>query len=582
MLLRSLLLAAAAVCAAAPAAPAQDLRTRANRAVHVLRAHQRADGSYGGSVTTTGLALYGFARCVREYREADGPFMSRAVEFLAQNARDDGSVAAAADTDRSASTLAAALAWHALDKKKHAGRVRAALDYLARASGREIPKDATPESAADAALPQFLPRAHAGEEGLKDGMNALDEGLQPDGGYGDAAATAKKLVLVNRLAALQPPPTTEERPAVALPPFDPKAKVDVDAAMRKGIQFLLSRRMPTGGFGSAATRGQDLGVTALAAQALWSWPGDIPADVRDAAKQATAIVAKAAQPDGSIHGGGLENYTTSAAVGALVRSKDPAYKPIVDKARAYLAGLQADEGEGFSKEHWAYGGFGYGNEERPDLSNTQFAMDALKLAGTPPSDPAMRRALVFLERCQNRSESNHVEISRDGVTAVAGNDGGGVYYPGKSQAGSDKLPDGRSIPRSYGSMTYALLKGFVFAGVPKDDPRLQDALKWCSAHYTLDRVPGYEEMAKVSPRAPFQGLFYYYLTMATALGALGDDELVTPDGKKHDWRGELAARLVSLQRPDGSFLNENSARWFEGDEVLATSYAVVTLAALKK
>jgi squalene-hopene/tetraprenyl-beta-curcumene cyclase len=130
-------------------------------------------------------------------------------------------------------------------------------------------------------------------------------------------------------------------------------------------------------------------------------------------------------------------------------------------------------------------------------------------------------------------------------------------------------------------MTYALIKGFVFAGLQKDDPRVAAAIDWCKKNYTLDYVPGYEEMAKVSPRAPYQGLYYYYLTMASSLSVLGVDTIETPDGRKHDWRREMAARLASMQKADGSWLNDNSPRWWEGDEVIATSYAVLTLKALQ-
>jgi squalene-hopene/tetraprenyl-beta-curcumene cyclase len=216
------------------------------------------------------------------------------------------------------------------------------------------------------------------------------------------------------------------------------------------------------------------------------------------------------------------------------------------------------------------------------MSNTQFALDALVASGAKPNDPALQKALVFLSRCQNRSESNPTEISRDGVLAVAGNDGGGIYYPGNSKAGNEKTADGKEIARSYGSMSYALLKGFVFAGLAKDDPRLKAVYDWCRKNYTLERVPGYEEMAKVSPRVPYQGLYYYYMTMAKALSALGVDTLETPDGKKHDWRAELAARLASLQKPDGSWSNDNSPRWYEGDELIATDYAILTLKALRR
>lgn len=565
------------------APPPLDLRSIANGAVHSLRAAQQKDGSYGGTVRTTGLALFGFARMVRQYREVDGPFVARGVEYLIANSKPDGSFASAEDKDPVAATYAAALALDALDSKKYADLVKRAVAFVAKHAGKTAPAILQPgdlEALADEFAPGLLLHPPFDEENARE---ILSSGRDALGGYGDAATTAERLVLVNRLAARRPPPKPSEPPAVALPPYDASKSVDVDESLRRGIRFLASRQAPSGEFGSGLARDQWLGITALAAQALWAWPGVPPDDVQRAAARATAKVAKAARPDGSIHGGGLENYTTSASVGALVASKDPAYRPIVDRARKYLTELQADEGEGVSKDHWTYGGFGYGNEERPDLSNTQFALEALVAAGAKSDDPALRKALTFLERCQNRSESNSIEISRDGVLAVAGNDGGGVYYPGKSQAGSEKLPDGvKEVPRSYGSMTYALLKGFVFSGLTKDDPRLAAALDWCKANFTVDRVPGYEEMAKVSPRAAYQGLFYYYLTMATALRAAKEDVLELPGGRRVDWRRELGARLVSLQKPDGSWTNDNSPRWFEGDEVIATAYAVLTLAALRK
>jgi squalene-hopene/tetraprenyl-beta-curcumene cyclase len=571
-----------------PAAPAAaprplDLRTLANGAVHSLRASQGKDGSYGGSVRTTGLALYGFARMLRQYREVDGPFITKGVEYLLANRRPDGSFAGAADKDAAASSFAAALALDALDAKKYGDVVKGAVSAAAVKAGKPAPAAVAPgtlEALADDLAPGLLLPTPGDDEAARMLVSTRHD---DKGGYGDPATTASKLIVINQLAARTPPPKPQEPPAVALPPYDPGKRVDVDEAIRKGVKFLASRQAPTGEFGSAMTRDQWLGVTALAAQALWAWPGEAPADVKTAAVKATEKVATAARPDGSIHGGGLENYTTSASVGALVASKDAKYKAIVDAARKYLTDLQADEGEGLSKEHWSYGGFGYGNEERPDMSNTQLALDALVAAGARSGDPAIRKALTFLERCQNRSESNSLEISRDGVLAVAGNDGGAVYYPGKSQAGSDASPDGvKQVPRSYGSMTYALLKGFVFAGLTKDDPRMKAALDWCKKNYTVDRVPGYEEMSRVSPRAAYQGLFSYYLTMATALRASGEDVLELPGGKKIDWRQDLAARLASLQKADGSWTNENSARWYEGDEVIATAYAILTLAALKK
>ena len=65
-----------------------------------------------------------------------------------------------------------------------------------------------------------------------------------------------------------------------------------------------------------------------------------------------------------------------------------------------------------------------------------------------------------------------------GTDVRSGDDGGSGYAPGESKAGFLELGDGTKIPRSYGSMTYALLKGYLFAGLPKDDPRVEAAWKW--------------------------------------------------------------------------------------------------------
>lgn len=578
--------------AQAPAAtpgskPAQqrppDLRSLANSAVHLLRSAQTDDGAYGGSVETSGLALYGFAKCVRQYREADGPFITKAVAFIEKNIGADGSAGSAQDTDRALSSGAAALALDALDATKYAKTTAALLAFVAKQTSKPVPEAATGmvlERYLADALPSLFPALPAD---LSDPAELAMQGLDPAARPADALKAARRLITTNALAARAPAPKPEERPPLPLPAFDPNATVDVASVIKKGIEFLAKRQAPDGSFGATITKDQTIGVTAIVANALWLYPGNAPEEILNAARKSTALVAAAARPDGAIHGGGLENYTTSAAVGALAASRNPQYQEIIQKARNYISGLQADEGEGYSSEHWAYGGFGYGNEERPDMSNTNFALDALKAAGAGSTDPAIQKALKFLERCQNRSESNTTEITRDGVTAVPGNDGGGVYYPGKSQAGTDKTSDGRKeVPRSYGSMTYALMKGFIFAGLPKDDPRLKAAADWCAKNYTLDRVPGYEEMARVSPRIAHQGLYYYYMTMAGALSALGTDTITTHDGKTHNWRRDLAARIASMQKPDGSWINENSPRWYEGDELIATAYAVLTLNMLQK
>src|SRR5262249_15629391 len=91
----------------------------------------------------------------------------------------------------------------------------------------------------------------------------------------------------------------------------------------------------------------------------------------------------------------LQNYVTSINVMALQAANRPErYKPVVGDAVKFLKQLQWDEGEGKSPQDDFYGGAGYDSKSRPDLSNTQFFIDALKSAGVSSDDPAFRKALV--------------------------------------------------------------------------------------------------------------------------------------------------------------------------------------------
>ena len=95
---------------------------------------------------------------------------------------------------------------------------------------------------------------------------------------------------------------------------------------------------------------------------------------------------------------------------------------------------------------------------------------------------------------------------------------------------------------------------------------MRSALEYCTKYWTVDENPGMGN----------QGLYYYYDILSRALAAAGVDEIVQPDGRKVRWKAELAAKLISLQRPDGSWVNDNNRFW-EGDPVLATAFAVLAL-----
>ncbi len=209
---------------------------------------------------------------------------------------------------------------------------------------------------------------------------------------------------------------------------------------------------------------------------------------------------------------------------------------------------ECDGGEGYSPKDWFYGGIGYGGDERPDLSNTFIALDALTTTDLPEHSKSWDKALRFLERCQNYSTNDQ---------SWAGNDGGFIYYPGKSQAGGTK---------SYGSMTYSGLLSYTYCGLEKDDPRVQAAVNWIREHYTVEENPS---MGK-------RGRYYYYFVMAKSLSAYGERVIVDSRGVSHYWADELTDKLIHLQHQEGYWVNEDST-WMEDNKALVTAYALIAL-----
>jgi squalene-hopene/tetraprenyl-beta-curcumene cyclase len=292
--------------------------------------------------------------------------------------------------------------------------------------------------------------------------------------------------------------------------------------------------------------------------------------------------------DGGVYDDLLANYNTAIAISSFAAARDEAgddrYADEIDRAVAYLRRLQWTpetkpeyDGEEAGQQVAGtddpfYGGWGYGGRSRgpgrPDLSNASMALEALHAAGVPKDDPAYERAVTFISRLQNRSESN--------TAAWAGNDGGFVYSPdhdrsGESFAGEFVTPDGERRLRSYGSMTYAGLKSMIYAGLAKDDPRVLAAVEWAGDNWTLDANPG---MAAAGEDRAEWGLFYYYLTLARALDAYDEPMLATPTGKV-DWRLELIDALANRQNDDGSW--SGNSKWMENQPTLVTAYSVIAL-----
>jgi len=362
------------------------------------------------------------------------------------------------------------------------------------------------------------------------------------------------------------------------------APADVSAAIEKGVAWLRAQAKD-GGIWMVKYQGREMPSVASTALALGPIAAALPADRRKTdpmVRRAAGFLLETLREDGGVDAqpSYFENYYTSCALMSLVVVDDPAHAEVREKMKGFLLTLQRQE-EGRNQ-----GGIGYNKRQGADLSNAQFAIEALRAAGIPEDHESMGKARKYLQRVQNRSENPEnkgavyeTEDEQHGkVKVVPGNDGSAGYEPGVSKAGLQRLPDGTYVPRGYGSMTYALLKCYLLTGLPYDDEKVQAAVQWLGKNYSWDENPGFRVVAKETGRkdAPYWGLYYYYLTAAKALRLTGIDRLDTPDGPR-DWRADLGAALLKRQRSDGSWKNDRSPRWEEGDPVISTAFALLAL-----
>ncbi|MFT7516581.1 MAG: squalene-hopene/tetraprenyl-beta-curcumene cyclase [Myxococcota bacterium] len=501
--------------------------------LNAVRPAQMADGSYGSDVNITANILTGMALSPRAYRIDDGPFMRDAISYLLQH-QDD---APSWQTDQ---RIAIALV------HVHRDMYLPTAEKLAQRNGKSI---AHFHSSASALL-------------SAERIDSLPQNA-------NLAQIASALANSGLLRTYPTTPSQDDGKSTSAAA---QAAIDYE----QGVDYLLGSR---GESGYWEIFGQpEPGITALAARGLL---GSAREEVRQQAYPILDWLVGMQREDGSIHGGRVMVYTTSVAIGALVDGGREADLEVIERAVSFLRAIQTDEGEGYTTSDKFYGGIGYGGDLRPDLSNLQYALQALNEADVAADDAAFQRAIYFINRSQNHSESNAETYYDKGSDkpARAGNDGGAAYYPGNSPAGYEPQPDGSLVARSYGSMTYALLKCYTFAGVKQDDSRVQAAIDWISSHYTLEVNPGFDPL--IDPRGGFQGLYYYYQTLAQALQGLQLTHITDVAGQQHDWRTELAEKLHDVQLENGSWLNSDAPRWWEGNPDLCTGYALGALKALR-
>ena len=355
-------------------------------------------------------------------------------------------------------------------------------------------------------------------------------------------------------------------------PVSPSLTHEARAALDRGVKWLLAKQAADGSWSNPD-------FPALTALPLWALTQSGRAET-DAMERAVSHILTSVNEDGSIcrtpreqrKGGGLCNYNTAIAMVALNAVGRPDLVPLIQKARAVIAGTQHKGDDTYE------GGMGYDPATgRPyaDLSNSYIAYEAMRLtesvedlrkAGDARADLDWSAAQKFVQRVQNLPGSNDQPWASDDPAER----GGFAYKPDSSMAGAVTNADGRIRLRSYGSMTYAGLLSFMYAKVDKQDERVQSAFDWSAKHFSLEENPGMGQ----------QGLYYFYHVLAKALAAYGDEVLVKADGTRVAWREELIKKLISLQKveADGTGYWVNSeGRWWEADPVLVTSYSLLAL-----
>ncbi len=359
------------------------------------------------------------------------------------------------------------------------------------------------------------------------------------------------------------------KPIVALPPKDVSFGNEIQHALGRGLDSLLVGQNTNGWWSTP----DHPAVTALVLTAFMGEPtGRYRTNLLAPLAKGYEFITASVKPDGSIFRTELINYNTSLSMMALLAAGNPAYDHLLRRGRAFLIKSQIDLDEPGQADSPFDGGVGYGAKYgHSDMNNTLTAVEAIYYTrhlvadrDNPVTGDLNWAALIqFVQNCQNLPSHNQ----QAWVADDAQNKGGFVYYPGHSMAGGQtNSATGRVALRSYGSVSYSGLLSYLYADLNREDPRVVAVLDWLRSNYTLEENPGME----------LQGLYYYLHLLTKALNTAGIDTLELRDGRKVDWRREVAMRLINLQQRDGSWSNTNG-RWWEKDSNLVTAYAVMSL-----
>ena len=351
-------------------------------------------------------------------------------------------------------------------------------------------------------------------------------------------------------------------------------KVAIDAALERGVGWLLQQQEDDGGWHSQTYRNLEggTGVTALVTRALvetpppW-WLQSRPAVRAGVRFEMAHVNAAGLVQDPEEGAADLQLYATALLLEALSRRPELSSPDIVRRLSAGLQQAQRTERNGWSREDREYGGWGWDSPRREDrsvtspanISITATVLKALSASQTI-SDETRAAALVFVERCQQRKQT--------------GGDGGFVFTPvgphPLNKAGWSIDPNGVTQVRPYRTATCDGVIALRALGRDRDAPQVAAGWTWLRNAYAV-------EGAASDPRleAGRGGLDFYE---AAVLAALLED---FADSCPNDLPSQWAERLLRSQQPDGSWRNPQPGMR-EDDPLIATALSVLALTRLQR
>jgi squalene-hopene/tetraprenyl-beta-curcumene cyclase len=339
-------------------------------------------------------------------------------------------------------------------------------------------------------------------------------------------------------------PASSDAQAARPPHLEADELRALDEALRRGRAYLLAGQTDDGALGPRER--PDVCGVATTALALWalSRTEDLATDSAPSDRAARYLLAHV-QPDGGVYDPrrALHVYTSGVAARALQARCADAPSEELERAwrNAEVFAHRRGVPESVLDED--------GEARLPTGQAPERAAELLH--GDAELGEAEERALRFLEQLS-------------GASAEVG--------PLRTRAHGWRLPPGVDAPFSYEDVL-----PIVYRSLRPEDDLARRALAAIRKHYTLERNPDLtRRYGDGGFREEHQGIYYYYLLLARTLAAFGDPSLHLESGEEHDWVRELARRLLVLQRPDGAWSNA-SDRWWEGEPVLVTSYAMLAL-----